>query len=56
MTTYQQSQGIAQSIPAKVLESTINIKPRILKNQGETVRIVAARDVDFSTVYKLVKN
>ncbi|HEY8096964.1 MAG TPA: TrbI/VirB10 family protein [Methylobacter sp.] len=53
--SYQQSQGVAQSIPGQVLQSTINIKPRILKLQGETVRIVAARDVDFSTVYKLTK-
>jgi type IV secretory pathway VirB10-like protein len=51
---YQQSENVAQSIPGKVLDTTINIKPRILKLQGETVRIVAARDVDFSSVYKLV--
>lgn len=51
---YQQSENVAQSIPGKILNTTINIKPRILKLQGETVRIVAARDVDFSTVYKLV--
>lgn len=51
---YQASQGVAQSIPGKVLDSTINIRPRIVKNQGETIRVVAARDVDFSTVYSLV--
>ena len=52
---YQQSQGVAQSIPSQVLASTISIKPKILKVQGETVRIVSVRDIDFSSVYKLIE-
>ncbi|MGE0370950.1 MAG: type IV secretion system protein VirB10 [Gammaproteobacteria bacterium] len=37
----------------KVLDSTINIPPRIYQNQGGIVGIYVARDVDFSSVYEL---
>ena len=37
----------------KVLDSTINIPPLLYQNQGGSVGIYVARDVDFSSVYEL---
>lgn len=37
----------------KVLESTINIKPTLYKNQGDRASIFVARDLDFGAVYAL---
>ena len=41
------------TLAGKVLDSTINIAPTIVKNQGEIVAVNVAQDVDFSTVYEL---
>ena len=41
------------TLAGKVLDSTINIPPTIVKNQGEIVAVNAAQDVDFSAVYEL---
>ena len=37
----------------RVLEATINIPPLIYQNQGSTVGVYVARDLDFSHVYTL---
>jgi type IV secretion system protein VirB10 len=37
----------------KVLDSTINIKPTLYKNQGDRGSIYVARDLDFVSVYEL---
>jgi type IV secretion system protein VirB10 len=42
-----------QQVANTVLENTINIPPTLEKNQGETVSIFVARDLDFSGVYDL---
>lgn len=48
-STQQSSSKLAE----KVLESTINIPPLIYQNQGSVVGVYVARDIDFSTVYRL---
>jgi type IV secretion system protein VirB10 len=45
--------GQTQSVIAESLRGTINIPPTIRKNQGELVSIFIARDLDFSTVYRV---
>jgi type IV secretion system protein VirB10 len=37
----------------RILESTINIKPTIYKNQGDRASITVRRDLDFGSVYVL---
>ncbi|MEJ8859926.1 type IV secretion system protein VirB10 [Variovorax robiniae] len=42
-----------RDVVTEVLRSTINIPPTVIKNQGERIQILVARDVDFRTVYAL---
>lgn len=50
---YQNSSQTSEGMATKVLESTINIKPTLYKNQGDRGSIYVARDLDFGTVYAL---
>ena len=52
-TVYGGTMKESTRIAERVLESTINIPPLIVRNQGATVGVYVARDVDFSSVYAL---
>lgn len=47
------AQSNGQSIANTALQNTINIPPTLTKNQGDTVGLIVAHDLDFSDVYQL---
>jgi type IV secretion system protein VirB10 len=49
----QGSGSDTSTLAGKVLDSTVNIPPTIVKNPGEIVAVNVAQDLDFSTVYEL---
>jgi len=46
-------QSNGQTVANTALQNTINIPPTLTKNQGDTVGLIVAHDLDFSNVYKL---
>ncbi|MFK0166550.1 type IV secretion system protein VirB10 [Rhizobium sp. NPDC090279] len=49
----QNTTSAGQQAAAIAVEQSINIPPTLLKHQGELVSIFVARDLDFSSVYRL---
>lgn len=45
--------GAASGTITETLRGSINLAPTVRKNQGELVSIFVARDLDFSTVYRV---
>jgi type IV secretion system protein VirB10 len=43
----------SREVLTEVLKSTISIPPSVIKNQGDRVQVLVARDVDFRAVYAL---
>lgn len=52
-TYFEFLQPNSSQIANTALEATINLPPTLKKNQGDTVSIFTARDLNFSGVYKL---
>lgn len=50
------AQSNGQSVANTALENSISIPPTLTKNQGETVSLIVAHDLDFSDVYRLEVN
>jgi type IV secretion system protein VirB10 len=50
------TQSTGTTAASEILKQGSDIKPSLYKNQGESVAITVARDVDFSTVYNLSMN
>jgi type IV secretion system protein VirB10 len=53
LSIYQHSATTGNRMAEVVLQSTINIKPTLYKNQGDRATIFVARDLNFGTVYTL---
>lgn len=49
----QSSTQTGRSLAERILDSTINIKPTLYKNQGDRATIFVSRDLDFGRVYAL---
>lgn len=47
------AQSSGQQVANTALENTINIPPTLRKNQGDTVSVFVAQDLDFGAVYGL---
>lgn len=45
----------SQALAASVLEKSIDIPPTLNVRQGTNVNVIVARDVDFSTVYRVTR-
>jgi type IV secretion system protein VirB10 len=56
LSIYQNSATTGNRMAELVLQSTINIKPTLYKNQGDRATIFVARDLNFGTVYGLQPN
>ena len=52
-TYFEYFQPATGQVANTALEAQINIPPTLKKNQGDSVSIFVARNLDFSNLYKL---
>ena len=53
-TNINNTTNTAEQMAEEVLKNTINIPPTAIVHQGTVINIMVARDVDFSSIYKVL--